>query len=71
VPFVARTGQTVDGYLRVRAAHPHAFRHTFPRVAGNDGQERDLMHLAGAIDLMLQVWARTTAVERAHDAHRR
>jgi hypothetical protein len=55
VPFVARTGQTVDGYLRVRAAHPHAFRHTFPRVAGNDGQERDLMHLAGALDLMLQV----------------
>lgn len=53
--------------------HPHALRHTFAhRWLANGGQERDLMHLAGwKSDAMLQVYARTTAVERAHEAHRR
>lgn len=57
----------------VEGLHPHAFRHTFAHrwlLAG--GQERDLMHLAGwRSDSMLQVYARSTAIERAHDAHRR
>lgn len=53
--------------------HPHACRHTFAhRWLAAGGQERDLMHLAGwRSDSMLQVYARSTAVERAHDAHRR
>lgn len=53
--------------------HPHALRHTFAhRWLANGGQERDLMHLAGwRSDAMLQVYARSTAVSRAHDAHRR
>lgn len=57
----------------VEDLHPHALRHTFAhRWLANGGQERDLMHLAGwRSDAMLQVYARTTAVERAHDAHRR
>jgi site-specific recombinase XerD len=57
----------------VEGLHPHALRHTFAhRWLANGGQERDLMHLAGwRSDSMLQVYARTTAVERAHDAHRR
>lgn len=112
VPYGAKTAQTVDRYLRIRATHPHAsrttrlvlsqrgpistdgvrwrlevlgqaagvedlhphaLRHTFAhRWLANGGQERDLMHLAGwRSDSMLQVYARTTAVERAHDAHRR
>lgn len=57
----------------VEHLHPHALRHTFAhRWLAAGGQERDLMHLAGwRSDSMLQVYARTTAVERAHDAHRR
>lgn len=57
----------------VEDLHPHALRHTFAhRWLANGGQERDLMHLAGwRSDSMLQVYARSTAVERAHDAHRR
>jgi site-specific recombinase XerD len=53
--------------------HPHAFRHTAAHNWLADGQqERDLMHLMGwRSDAMLQVYARTTAVERAHAAHRR
>lgn len=57
----------------VENLHPHALRHTFAhRWLANGGQERDLMHLAGwRSDAMLQVYARSTAVERAHDAHRK
>ena len=57
----------------VEDLHPHALRHTFAhRWLANGGQERDLMHLAGwRSDSMLQVYARSTAVERAHEAHRR
>ncbi len=53
--------------------HPHALRHTFAhRWLARGGQERDLMHLAGwRSDAMLQVYARSTAISRAHDAHRR
>ncbi len=57
----------------VEDVHPHAFRHTFAhRWLANGGQERDLMHLAGwRSDAMLAVYARSTAVERAHEAKRR
>lgn len=57
----------------IKDLHPHALRHTFAhRWLAAGGQERDLMHLAGwRSDTMLQVYARSTAVERAHDAHRR
>jgi integrase len=57
----------------VEDLHPHALRHTFAhRWLANGGQECDLMHLDGwRSDSMLQVYARTTAFERAHDAHRR
>jgi site-specific recombinase XerD len=57
----------------IKDLHPHALRHTFAhRWLAAGGQERDLMHLAGwKSDAMLAVYARSTAVERAHDAHRR
>lgn len=57
----------------VEDLHPHALRHTFAhRWLAEGGQERDLMMLAGwKSDAMLQVYARSTAVERAHGAHRR
>ena len=57
----------------VEGLHPHALRHTMAhRWLAAGGQERDLMHLAGwRSDAMLKVYARTTAVERAHQAHRR
>lgn len=57
----------------IEGLHPHAFRHTAAhRWLANGGQERDLMHIMGwRSDSMLQVYARSTAVERAHDAHRR
>lgn len=53
--------------------HPHAFRHTAAhRWLAEGGQERDLMHIMGwRSDTMLAVYARSTAVQRAHAAHRR
>jgi site-specific recombinase XerD len=77
-----RGPMTPDGardVLHLRAAqagvadvHPHRFRHTFaPRWLAGGGQERDRMMLAGwRRDDMLSRYAASTAVERAHDAHR-
>jgi integrase len=65
--------ERLRGLADVPRLHPHALRHTFAhRWLMNGGQERDLMNLAGwKTDEMLQVYARTTATERAHLAHRR
>jgi site-specific recombinase XerC len=57
----------------MQGLHPHMFRHSFAdRWLAAGGQERDLMHLAGwRSEEMLKVYARSTAVKRAHQAHRR
>jgi integrase len=57
----------------VADVHPHRFRHTVAhRWLAGGGQERDVMTLAGwRSDDALSRYAASTAVERAHDAHRR
>lgn len=57
----------------VEDLHAHRFRHTFAHDwLASGGQEQDLKRLAGwSSDAMLAVYARSTQVERAHDAHRR
>jgi site-specific recombinase XerD len=78
-----RGPMTPDGARDVLNAHaaqagvadvqPHRFRHTLAhRWLASGGQERNLMMLAGwRSDDVLSRYAASTAVERAHDAHRR
>jgi site-specific recombinase XerD len=65
--------ETLGRATGIEGLHPHSFRHTNAhRWLADGGQERDLMHLMGwRSDAMLRVYARTTAIERAHAAHRK
>lgn len=70
----------IDHRLRVRAAeagvkdvHAHRFRHTFAHDwLAAEGQERDLMRLAGwTSTAMLARYGASAATQRAHDAKRK
>jgi integrase len=60
------------GQAGVADVYPHSFRHTCAhRWLADGGQERDLVMLAGwRFDDMLSHDVASTAVERAHAAHR-